>query len=96
MYKAKLTSKGQMTIPAAVREQLNVGPGDKIVFLPGEAGEFRVRRVGSTKDLFGAIRYSGPPKTVEEMDEAIAEHVAELDEAVKPRQKKKTRSGAAA
>lgn len=96
MHKAKLTSKGQITIPAAVREQLNIGPGDKIVFLPCEAGEFRIRRVGSVKELFGAIHYSGPPASVEEMDQAIAEHAAKMDETSKTTPKKKLRDGTAA
>ena len=29
---SKLTSKGQATIPSAVRERLKVGPGDRIAF----------------------------------------------------------------
>jgi antitoxin PrlF len=83
VHKAKLTSKGQITIPAAVRETLGLQPGDKIVFLPAEDGVFRVRRARSILDLEGCVPYSGPPVTIEEMNEAIAEHVAALDEATK-------------
>jgi AbrB family looped-hinge helix DNA binding protein len=32
MPSAKITSKGQITVPKAVRERLNVGPGDSVVF----------------------------------------------------------------
>ena len=33
MELAKVTSKGQVTIPAAVRRRLGVGSGDKVLFL---------------------------------------------------------------
>ncbi len=35
---AKLTSKGQITIPKAVREELGVDTGDKLIFIPCEGG----------------------------------------------------------
>ena len=35
---AKLTSKGQITIPREVRQALGVQPGDKVVFEEDEAG----------------------------------------------------------
>lgn len=81
MYKAKITSKGQITLPAEVREALGVKPGDSVAFLLGDKGEFRVRRSGSILDLAGCVPYSGPPISVEEMKQSIAEHVAALDEA---------------
>ena len=33
MELAKLTTKGQITIPAEIRKRLNVQAGDKVVFL---------------------------------------------------------------
>jgi AbrB family looped-hinge helix DNA binding protein len=33
MTTATLTSKGQITIPALVRAELNVGPGDRVEFV---------------------------------------------------------------
>ena len=33
MELAKLTTKGQITIPSEIRKKLNVGAGDKVVFL---------------------------------------------------------------
>jgi AbrB family looped-hinge helix DNA binding protein len=84
MHKAKVTSKGQITLPSAIREQLCIEPGESVVFLPGENGEFRIKRVGSILDLEGCVPYSGPPVTIEQMDEAVAKSVAEDDEATKP------------
>lgn len=96
MYKAKLTSKGQITVPSAVRQALGVEPGDEIVFLDGENGDFRVRRVGSIKELYGCVPYSGPPITIEEMNQAILDHALELDEATKSDARQEISDGAAA
>jgi AbrB family looped-hinge helix DNA binding protein len=42
---AKVTSKGQTTIPRQVREALQVKPGDLIAWEIGENGRVEVRRV---------------------------------------------------
>lgn len=86
MYKAKLTSKGQITIPAPVREALGLKPGEKVAFLAGEDGEFRLRRVGSIMEMYGCLAgLSGPglPKTNAELDDLMAEIAVELDETSK-------------
>jgi antitoxin PrlF len=86
MYKAKLTSKGQITIPAPVREALGLKSGEKVVFLAGENGEFRLRRVGSIMEKYGCLAgLAGPdlPKTNAELDELMAEIAAEQDDANK-------------
>lgn len=36
MELARVTSKGQITIPKDIREKLNLKPGDKVVFLEEE------------------------------------------------------------
>jgi len=40
---SKVTSKGQITIPKAIREELGLLPGAEVEFIPDE-GEVRVRR----------------------------------------------------
>jgi AbrB family looped-hinge helix DNA binding protein len=42
---AKITSKGQTTIPQDIRAALHVGPGDLIAWEVAEDGTARVRRV---------------------------------------------------
>lgn len=42
---AKITTKGQTTIPADIRAALQVGPGDKLAWEVIEAGVVQVRRV---------------------------------------------------
>lgn len=34
MYSATVTSQGQITVPAEVRDDMNIKPGDKLVFWP--------------------------------------------------------------
>lgn len=54
---AKVTSKGQITLPSRVRERLNVGPGDKVVFVERGDGEMTVRRrTGTLADMKGMLR----------------------------------------
>jgi AbrB family looped-hinge helix DNA binding protein len=43
---AKITSKGQITVPVAIRKALGVGPGDMLSFEQDKSG-FRVRPVRS-------------------------------------------------
>ena len=42
---AKITSKGQTTIPADIRDALQVAPGDSLVWEIQSDGTARVRRV---------------------------------------------------
>lgn len=42
---AKITAKGQTTIPANIRQALHVGPGDLLAWEVAEDGVARVRRV---------------------------------------------------
>jgi len=43
MLRAKLTSKGQVTVPAAVRRKLNIQPGDDLLFDLSSDKEIKVR-----------------------------------------------------
>ena len=88
MYRAKITSKGQITLPAELRKALGVKPGEEVAFLPGENGSFRIKRIGHIDELYGIVRklgyaQHGPPLTTQEIRNAIGEHVAELDQATK-------------
>lgn len=54
---AKITSKGQITLPSRVRERLKVGPGDKVVFVERGDGELTMhRRAGTLGDMKGMLR----------------------------------------
>jgi AbrB family looped-hinge helix DNA binding protein len=54
---AKITSKGQITLPLRVRQRLNVGPGDSVMFIEGKDGKIVVRsRAGTLADMRGMLR----------------------------------------
>ena len=73
MATATLTSKGQITIPAEVREVLGVDTGDRVEFVEVAPGRYEfiaaTRSVTALKGMFGK-----PKKTVsiDEMNAAIA------------------------
>ena len=73
MALATLTSKGQVTIPKAVRVSLGLHSGDKLEFVITETGEALLRPVTKKVDeVFGRLHKPGrKPVSVEEMDAAI-------------------------
>lgn len=72
MIESVLTSKAQTTLPKAVRATLQVGPGDRIRYIIS-GGEVRILAVRPVEWLFGVIKYEGPPVSLADMDEAIAD-----------------------
>lgn len=61
MSKAKLTSKGQITIPRDVREQLGLKVGDRLLFeVEGESIRLRVLKSSALGDLKGSLPAKRP------------------------------------
>ena len=59
-HEAKLTSKGQLTLPVRLRESLSLKPGDKVVFVEDEQGRVLLEaRTGTLADLRGIVRVPG-------------------------------------
>lgn len=78
MATATVTSKGQLTIPVEVRNDLNIRTGTRIEFHKRDDGSYEfIPITGSVMDLMGIIKWDGPALTLEEMDEAIADAVTE-------------------
>lgn len=82
VYRARITSKGQITIPAAVREQLGLRTGDEIVFEP-KTRRFSAAPRPKLSDLYGIFQ-PDHPRTDEEFDwardrEAVADAAAAND-----------------
>ena len=76
VVESTITSKGRTTIPKSVREALGVKPGDRVRYVVlGE--EVRITPVRPLARLFGALKFDGPPVTLEEMERAIAEGAKE-------------------
>ncbi len=72
MIESGITSKGQTTLPKAVREALSVRAGDRVRYIIQD-GEVRILPVRPVSRLFGILRHDGPAATLEDMDRAIAE-----------------------
>jgi AbrB family looped-hinge helix DNA binding protein len=75
---AKVTSKGQITLPASLRSEMGIEPGDTIFFYTdlNNRPTFKVRRMSRGR-IRPLMKWTGPPKTDEELDEGIAEAVRE-------------------
>ncbi len=79
MEKTRLSSKGQLILPKAVRQAHDWPPGTEFSVEEFEDGvllrplkPFQPTRL---EDVFGCLRHEGPSKTLAEMEEAIAEEV---------------------
>lgn len=73
MPTATVTSKGQVTIPKAVREVLRIDAGDQVDFIVTDRGDVIVRGVSlDVRELRGLLKRSGRRAvTVEEMNAAV-------------------------
>lgn len=63
-------------MPKSVRQALGVKTGDRVryVILDNDVRILPVRPIGQ---LFGALKHDGPPLTLEEMEQAVAEGAGE-------------------
>ena len=79
MVTATLTSKGQLTIPKAVRESLHLRAGDRVAFIVHGDAEATMKPVTKTVDeVFGRLHRPGQPRrSVGEMKAAVAQRIRE-------------------
>ncbi len=78
VYRARITSKGQVTIPAPVREQLGLRTGDEITFEP-KTLRFSAAPRPKLSDLYGIFAPEHPRPDAEfdwERDRALAAEAA--------------------
>lgn len=77
MTTATVTSKGQITIPVAVRTALGLVSGDRIEFIELADGQFAiVAATQSVTALKGMIRKPKKPVSLAQMNSAIAKRGA--------------------
>ena len=74
IIESAITSRGQTTVPKAVREALELKPGDRVRYTI-EGPTVWIRAVRPLARLRGIVRHQGPPLSLEDMDRAIAEGV---------------------
>ena len=72
MIESKLGADGRTTLPKAVREALEVQPGDRLRYVILD-GEVRIRAVRPVQRLYGVLMYDGPPVSLDDMERALGE-----------------------
>ena len=79
MAASTITSKGQITIPKAVRDALKLNAGDKIEFVVTDKREALIRPISKkVDDVFGILHKPDQKKvSIEEMNEGIRQKMKE-------------------
>ena len=79
METTRLSSKGQVVVPKSVREARNWQPGTEFAVEEVPGGlllrPLRPFKPTTFEDAFGCLKYSGRPKTLRQMEQAIAKEV---------------------
>jgi AbrB family looped-hinge helix DNA binding protein len=81
MQTTRVSSKGQVVLPKSVRDELDWPPGTDLAIERGNGSVVlrRVRTIRPTtiEEVAGMLKYDGPPVTLEDMQRAIDEELAE-------------------
>lgn len=75
-YTVSITSQGQISIPAKLREKLGLYKKQKAIVTERE-GELIVTPVKDFLELRGSIKTNKKPLSNQELDEVVAETIAE-------------------
>ena len=81
--RARISSKGQLVLPKAVRDAHGLGAGSEVDIesmgetivlrpLPKKAGS---RRVYTLDEVAGMLKYDGPPVSIRDMDRAAEDEI---------------------
>ena len=76
MASSTLTSKGQMTLPKSVRDQLRLKPGDRFNVSVQDRYIILTPAILQLKDVVGILPRPTRSLTVEEMNTAVGERFA--------------------
>jgi len=77
MATATLSSKGQITIPLAVRERLGVTTGDRVEFVELDDGGFAlIPAVLEVTSLKGMVRKPRKPVSIEDMRRVVVKRAS--------------------
>jgi antitoxin PrlF len=79
MALARVTTKGQVTIPAAIRRALNIEEGDQLPFevVQGQEARIRVVKRRSLLDLYGALPATRPLPGKAAVREELGKHLGQ-------------------
>ena len=71
MATATVTSKGQITIPSAVRSDLHLEPGDRVEFVKADDGRYELVPAAQDVRVLRGMVKAKRSVTVDEMNAAI-------------------------
>ena len=75
---SRITSKGQITIPEVIRREYGLQAGEQVEWEVTDGGVIMVRKTGrSLEDLTRILPRPKRTLSVEEMDQAVGEHLGE-------------------
>ncbi len=79
MALARVTTKGQVTIPATIRKALDIKEGDQLLFEVVEGEEVRIRIVKQQRlmDLYGALPATRPFPGKQAVREELGKHLGQ-------------------
>ena len=72
-YVATVTSKGQLTLPVALRRRLGIDVGDQVAFVVDDESGARLRRIDEDLDALQGIFKTPPGLVTDDFDELIEE-----------------------
>ncbi len=76
MTTATMTSKGQITIPAAIRQRLGLDNGDRVEFIETADGSFAIRPANDdVRSLKGLLRKPAAAVSLDDMAVAVRRRV---------------------
>jgi AbrB family looped-hinge helix DNA binding protein len=74
-----VSTRGQIVLPATIRKQHRWGTGTRLIIEETGDGvllkEQSLFETSMISDVFGILKYTGEPKTLAEMDAAIAAEI---------------------
>ncbi|MCU0565636.1 MAG: AbrB/MazE/SpoVT family DNA-binding domain-containing protein [Oculatellaceae cyanobacterium Prado106] len=72
-----VSDEGQILLPEAIREHLKLQPGSRVEFVIDASGEVKLLPLNYPVTRLAGILYRAdhPPVSMEEMDQAIQEHL---------------------
>src|SRR3989441_13094610 len=79
MVKATITSKGQLTIPKRVRDDLGLATGDHVGFVADGRGSYKLKPIrtrSSAQGVCDRLVKPGAHASVEDMERAVEDSVA--------------------
>jgi AbrB family looped-hinge helix DNA binding protein len=96
LAKTTLSTKGQIVVPKAIRDQKRWQAGTRLVLKDTPEGILitpeQAEKIYTVDDIIGILKYVGPPVTIEQMNEAVFEEAKRQDDRIRHQYSSKTDS----